>query len=179
MTRHAGAAHHVIFPRLSKREMVRVREGAPGTAPRTHEVKLGVRLAAVGSKGLDVVWLICYPSMMALIRIHLTKDRQRTTVSMERVLADVLSLHLCGRLEVTTVRGWCQKEIEKDPGAYAVSASQRLASRAVLEIAPKGLQEKYWDALESGGKAKKLSEGRRKGETRPAVKRGAPADRRK
>jgi hypothetical protein len=30
--------------------------------------------------------------MMALVRIHLRKDGHRTTVSMERVLADVLSL---------------------------------------------------------------------------------------
>jgi hypothetical protein len=99
--------------------------------------------------------------MMALVRIHLRKMGQRTTVSMERVLADVLSLHLCGRIDLPTVGGWCQKEIEKDPGAYEVSASQRLASRAVLQIAPKALQEKYWDGMEASAKAKKLSSGKK------------------
>ena len=90
------------------------------------------------------------------------KKGQRTTVSMERVLADVLSLHLCGRIDVPTVGGWCQKEIENDPGAYEVSASQRLASRAVLAIAPKALQEKYWDGVEASAKANKLSSGKKK-----------------
>ncbi len=99
---------------------------------------------------------------MALVRIHLRKDGHRTTVSMERVLADVLSLHLCGRINLRTIGGWCQKEIEKDPGAYEVSASQRLASRAVLEIAPKALREKYWDGVEASRKDNKLSSGRRK-----------------
>ena len=112
--------------------------------------------------GVGGARLICYPRMMALVRIHLRKDGRRTTVSMERVLADVLSLHLCGKIDVPTVGGWCQKEIEKDHGAYEVSASQRLASRAALEIAPKALQEKYWDVLESSAKAKKLSSGRKK-----------------
>jgi hypothetical protein len=100
--------------------------------------------------------------MMALVRIHLRKQGQRTTVSMERVLADVLSLHLCGRIDLPTVGDWCQKEIEKDAGAYEVSASQRLASRAVLEIAPKALQEKYWDGVEGSIKANKLSSGKKK-----------------
>ena len=99
---------------------------------------------------------------MALVRIHLRKNGQRTTVSMERVLADVLSLHLCGRIDLPTVGGWCQNEIEKDPGAYEVSASQRLASRAVLEIAPKALQEKYWAGVEASTKANKLSSGNKK-----------------
>jgi len=99
---------------------------------------------------------------MALVRIHLRKDGQRTTVSMERVLADVLSLHLCGRIDLRTVGEWCQKEIETDPGAYEVSASQRLASRAVLEIAPKALQERYWAVLESSAMANKLSSGRKR-----------------
>lgn len=106
--------------------------------------------------------LIYYPAMMALVRIHLRKQGQRTTVSMERVLADVLSLHLCGRIDLPTVGDWCQKEIEKDAGAYEVSASQRLASRAVLEIAPKALQEKYWDGVEGSIKANKLSSGKKK-----------------
>ena len=99
---------------------------------------------------------------MALVRIHLRKDGQRTTVSMERVLAEVLSLHLCGRIDLPTVGGWCQKEIEKDPGAYEVSASQRLASRAVLQIAPKALQEKYWDGMEASKMANKLSSAKKK-----------------
>ena len=81
---------------------------------------------------------------------------------MERVLADVLSLHLCGKIDLPTVGGWCQKEIEKDPGAYEVSASQRLASRAVLEIAQKALREKYWDGMEASAKAKTLSSGKKK-----------------
>ena len=106
--------------------------------------------------------LIYYPQMMALVRIHLRKKGQRTTVSMERVLADVLSLHLCGRIDLPTVGGWCESEIEKDPGAYEVSASQRLASRAVLEIAPKALREKDWDGVEASTKANKLSSGKRK-----------------
>jgi hypothetical protein len=63
---------------------------------------------------------------------------------------------------VPTVGGWCQKEIEKDPGTYEVSASQRLASRAVLEIAPKALREKYGDGVEASTKANKLSSGKRK-----------------
>jgi hypothetical protein len=100
--------------------------------------------------------------MMALVRIHLRKKGQRTTVSMERVLAEVLSLHLCGRIDLPTVGGWCQKEIEKDPGAYEASASQRLASRAVLAIAPKALQEKYWDGMGASARAKKLSSGKKK-----------------
>ena len=98
---------------------------------------------------------------MSLVRIHLRRKGQRTTVSMERVLAEVLSLHLCGRIDVPTVGGWCESEIEKDPGAYEVSASQRLASRAVMEIAPKALQEKYWDVVEASTKAKKLSSGKK------------------
>jgi hypothetical protein len=119
--------------------------------------------------------------MMALVRIHLKKNGQRTTISMERVLADVLSLHLCGRIDFPMVGGWCQKEIEKDPGAYEVSASQRLASRAVLEIAPKALQERYWAVLESSAKANRLSSGREKRKVRQrrgCDKAGRPADRR-
>lgn len=115
--------------------------------------------------------LIYYPSMMALVRIHLRKMGQRTTVSMERVLAEVLSLHLCGRIDLPTVGGWCESEIEKDPGAYEVSASQRLASRAVLAIAPKALQEKYWDGMEASAGAKKLSSWKKK---RNARKRRGP-----
>lgn len=113
---------------------------------------------------------------MALLRIHLRKKGTRTTVSMERVLANVLSLQLCGKFDVLTVAKWCEKEIEKDPGAYEISASQRLSSLAVLEIAPKALQEQYRAALEQSTKANKLATARRQRKGRPG-KRALPAGR--
>jgi hypothetical protein len=94
---------------------------------------------------------------MALRRIHLRKGKGRTTVSLERVLAELLSIHLCGKLDSSTVSAWCQREVEKDPGAFAQGASQRLASLAALEIAPKMLQEAYWNERLKAGKAKILA----------------------
>jgi hypothetical protein len=98
---------------------------------------------------------------MAVATFHIKKGQIRTTVSLERVLMELLSIHLVGKAEFSAVTKWAQQQVDDDPGAYEKATSQRLASKAALEIAPKKLQEQYWDlALAESQKA------RRKGKRR-------------
>jgi hypothetical protein len=82
-----------------------------------------------------------------IIILHVRKSNGRSTVSMERTLADLLSIYLCGNIDLSVVAKWCQDELEKDPRAYDKGASQRLSSKAVLTVAPKVLEERYWDLV--------------------------------
>lgn len=99
---------------------------------------------------------------MALVTVHVRREGRRTTVSMEETLATLLSLQMCGKAALGSVARWCQEQIDADPGAYFTSASQRLAGRAVLAIAPKALSEAYYDHLAEGRLAKNLARPRRR-----------------
>jgi hypothetical protein len=60
-----------------------------------------------------------------------------------------------GKVEFSAVTKWAQEQVDEDPGAYGKATSQRLASKAALAIAPKRLQEQYWDlALAESQKAR-------------------------
>jgi hypothetical protein len=98
---------------------------------------------------------------MSVKTFHIKKGAWRTTVSLERTLMEILSLHLCGRIDRSVIAKWCQEQADEDPGAYEKAASQRLAARAAIAIAPKEIQERYWDlALADGQKARR--KGKRK-----------------
>jgi hypothetical protein len=99
---------------------------------------------------------------MALVTMHVRREGRRTTVSMEEVLSTLLSLHLGGKVDLGVVARWCQEEIDADPGAYFSNASQRLAGRAALAIAPKNVQEAYYDQMAQGRLAKKLAKPKRR-----------------
>lgn len=99
---------------------------------------------------------------MALVAIHVRREGRRTTVSMEEVLSTLLSLHLCGKIDLGAVTRWCQGQINADPGAYFKGASQRLASRAALVIAPANLREAYYDRLVQGRLANILAKPRKR-----------------
>jgi hypothetical protein len=99
---------------------------------------------------------------MALVTMHVRREGRRTTVSMEEVLSTLLSLHLGGKVDLGVVARWCQEQINADPGAYFSNASQRLAGLAALAIAPKNLQEVYWDQRLAGRLANKLAKPRRR-----------------
>ena len=87
----------------------------------------------------------------------------RTTVSLERVLMDLLSIRLVGKVEPSAVTKWAQEQVDEDPGAYEKATSQRLASKAALAIAPKDLQERYSDLfLAESKKARRKGRRRRR-----------------
>lgn len=100
---------------------------------------------------------------MAVITFHIKKGRRRTTVSMERVLADLLSIRLGGAMDRSIVAKWSQEQVDEDPGAYERAASQRLASKAALMIAPKDVQERYWDGVLKAPRARRRISKRRRG----------------
>jgi hypothetical protein len=100
---------------------------------------------------------------MSVKTFHIKKRVSRTTISLERTLMEILSLHLCGRIDRAVVAKWCQEQVDEDPGAYEKAASQRLAARAAIAIAPKELQERYWDlALAETQKARPKPKGKRR-----------------
>jgi len=110
---------------------------------------------------------------MTGVRLHVQRAEKRTTVSMDSVLVSLMSLRLCGKVDVGKVAEWCQERINEDPGAYSSSASQRLSSRAALEIAPKALQDAYWDnILASERKQRGRAEGARRTRKASPGKRG-------
>jgi len=82
---------------------------------------------------------------------------KRTTIKVEERIAILLSLHLCKRFDLPTVREWLQGKIDEDPGAFYGGASQRLTALAAEEIAPKALQVAYRDLVVDT----KVSRGRR------------------
>jgi hypothetical protein len=84
---------------------------------------------------------------MAVTTFHIKKGQIRTTVSLERVLMDLLSIQLVGKVELSAVTKWAQEQVDEDPGAFATSTSQRLASKAALTVARKELRERYWDLV--------------------------------
>jgi hypothetical protein len=77
-------------------------------------------------------------------RFYLKVGEAATTASMEKTLVALLSLHLCGQRDRAAVRAWCQQQIDRDPGAFEGGASSRLHRLAVLEIAPRALQDAFW-----------------------------------
>ena len=98
---------------------------------------------------------------MAVVTFHVRKGHLRTTVSLERVLMHLLSIRLVGKIETLAVTKWAQQQVDEDPGAYENAASQRLAAKAALALAPREIQERYWDlALADGQKARR--KGKRK-----------------
>jgi len=119
--------------------------------------------------------MLSYAPNMPIAIIHVTMGRTRTTISLDRVLADLLSIHLCGRIENSAVAKWCQQQIDKDPGAFAARASQRLGSQAALEIAPKQIRDAYWDQQLQSPRDKKLSN-RRRQKPRPPRRRAAASN---
>jgi hypothetical protein len=61
------------------------------------------------------------------------------------------------------VTKWAQQQVDEDAGAYETATSQVLASKAALAIAPKELQERYWDlALAESQKARRKGKRRRR-----------------
>ncbi len=100
---------------------------------------------------------------MAVVTFHVKKGQLRTTVSLERVLMDLLSIRLVGKVELAAVVKWAQQQVDEDPGAYERSTSQRLASKAALAIAPNELRERYSDlVLAEGPKARRKGKRRRR-----------------
>ena len=79
-------------------------------------------------------------TMATVARYHVMIDQVRTTVRLAPTLAELLAIRL-GCVPATdgartAVRSWLQAEIDRDPGAVRYGgASQRLAHRAMLEIA--------------------------------------------
>ena len=100
--------------------------------------------------------------MASWVTMHVRREGRRTTVSMEEVLSALLSLHLCGKIDLGVVARWCQEQINADPGAYFRDASRRLAAQAALVIAPKNLREAYYDQLVQGGVANVLAKPHRR-----------------
>ena len=80
---------------------------------------------------------------------------KRTTIKVEERIAILLSLHLCKRFDLPTVREWLQGKIDEDPDAFYGCASQRLTALAAYEIAPKALQEAYWEVDTKVSKARR------------------------
>jgi hypothetical protein len=77
-------------------------------------------------------------------RFHVTIAGVRTTVSVDKTLSALLSLALTDRRDHQVVRDWCQKQIDRDPGAFESRVSQRLQHLAVLEIASPHLVDAFW-----------------------------------
>lgn len=85
--------------------------------------------------------------MGMVVTFHVRKGKGRTTVSLERTLSQLLSIRLCGKVDMAVVSRWCQEQLNADPGAFERDASQRLASKAAVAVAPKEVQEKWADTL--------------------------------
>jgi hypothetical protein len=77
-------------------------------------------------------------------RFHVTIAGVRTTVSLDKTLSALLSLALTDRRDHQVVRDWCQKQIDRDPGAFEARVSQYLQRLAVLEIAAPHVQDAFW-----------------------------------
>jgi hypothetical protein len=63
---------------------------------------------------------------------------------------------------VSAVAKWCQAQVAEDPGAFEKAASQRLAAKAALAIAPQELQERYWDLALAEGQGRQRKKARRR-----------------
>jgi hypothetical protein len=87
---------------------------------------------------------------MALVIVHAKKNGVRSTVSMERRLAELLSIRLCGHVDLAQLKPWCEAQMQNDPGAFERGVSQRLAALAVLEVADESLKKTYLKWLEEG-----------------------------
>lgn len=104
--------------------------------------------------------------MAQYARFHIRLKEGRTTISMDNVLSDLLSIHLSGHIDHSASRQWCQKQIDEDPEAFRFAASQRLSGLAALEVAGKKLRDAYWDVQLAHRKDNKLSK-RRHAAARP------------
>ena len=85
-------------------------------------------------------------------RYHIRLGEGRTTVTLDRTLAELLALHLAGEVAHEPVRAWCQEQIDADPAAFEGGASQRLAHHAVLAIARPSLRDKWESLLVAGSR---------------------------
>lgn len=88
---------------------------------------------------------------MATRTFHIYKDsdRQRTTVSLDKYVWQLLALKLGSVPDSaeshTAVRQWLQAQLDEDVDPDRVHTSQWLQGKAVLEIADKKLSTKYWN----------------------------------
>ena len=83
------------------------------------------------------------------MKYHIKLGLKRTTVSLDKMLSDILSLKLGtvpeSREAHATVREWLQAHLDRNGDIRQVRVSQWLHGKAIEEIASPDLREQYID----------------------------------
>jgi len=89
--------------------------------------------------------------MMAIIRYHIQLSKQRTTISLDKIISDLLSIKLGAKPETAEAHRAVRKQLEKyiahDLGRTEKLLSQYITAEAILDLADNILSEKYIDYI--------------------------------